>query len=229
MKIIVPIRRVPDPDRPIRVDDNGVVQVTRWIISHLDEVAVEAAVHVDAEVIAVAFGDGSQEYLLAALARGASRGYLVDIVDPDPRTAAHALADIFRREDADLVLMGDDVETGPRLAGILGVPQATHAAGMEIADSRLRVTRKLPRSREVLELDLPAVVTVNASLNTPALLSLYAIVEARGKKVDHVTVEASSPHFSVSTAVAEPVQRMCRVVENVDELVTALRWEAHVI
>src|SRR3569833_235437 len=123
MKILAPVRTMPDPTRPIRVDKTGTVDIMRWIANPIDEHAVDRAVamHVD-EIVAVATRD---DILLSALARGANRGILVDTVDD--RAFAAALVDIARAENPDLILLGDG-EAGPRLAGALGLPQATGVA-----------------------------------------------------------------------------------------------------
>jgi len=223
MKIIVLVRQIPDPDRPIRVDANGHVDIVRWIANPVDEVAVDRAVELDTEVIAVSTDEAC---LLSAMARGAGRGYLVDAVDD--RALAKALVEIARRETPDLILMGDG-EAGPRLAGALGMAQATGAANLDLVDGGVRVTRKLPGSLEVLELNMPAVVTLHRSLSVPKLISLYAIVDARDKPIERLTVAPPESGIQVIGAEAVPKTRIGRMVESVDELVHALREEARVI
>jgi len=224
MKIIVLVRQIPDPDRPIRVDANGHVDVVRWIANPGDEVAVDRAVELDAEVIAVSTDDA---HLLSALARGAGRGYLVDAA-VDDRTLANALVEIAHRESPDLILMGDG-ECGPRLAGVLDIAQATLVTSLDLVDGGVRITRKLPRSLEVLEVNLPAVVTLHPSLNIPKLISLYAIVDAREKPVESLTITPVDSGIEVISAETAPKTRLGRMVGSVDELVHALREEARVI
>lgn len=234
MKIIVPIRSVSDPERPIRVDGID-VRVTRWIVSGGDEAAIDEAVrlreiHSDVEIVAVAFGTMAEELVLSALARGADRGYIAEIEDAGPRGVAHGLAEIARREQADFVLMGDDGETGPRLAGMLGVPQAAHVGRIELLGGGVRVDRRLPRLRETLELTLPAVVTLARSTHLPRLISLYDIVAAREKPVESINIDMPiTAGVTVVESQAVPAERRLRMVANVDELVSALREEARVI
>jgi electron transfer flavoprotein beta subunit len=239
MKIIVPIRRVPDPDRPIRVTADASVDVVRWITNRLDEAGVDEAVRlraggIDTEIIAVAVGTDMEEHLLAALARGANRGYAVEAVDIDAPVTAKAIAGVFKREQADLILMGDTAadagETGPRLAGMLGIAQATNVREISLAESRLRVTRELPRAREILDIELPALLTLAPSFPAPDLISLYAIVDAAHKPVTKLPApQVSTNGVVIKSVESAPRQRAARMVQSVEELVTALREEARVI
>ena len=224
MKILAPVRTMPDPTRPIRVDKTGTVDIMRWIANPIDEHAVDRAVamHVD-EIVAVATRD---DILLSALARGANRGILVDTVDD--RAFAAALVDIARAENPDLILLGDG-EAGPRLAGALGLPQATGVDGLDFIDGGVRVSCKLPRYREVIELTLPAVIALHPSAGIPKLISLHAIVDAREKRVDHHKQAAVTSGYHVTKSEAAPKSRLGKMVGSVDELVHALREEARVI
>jgi len=228
MKIIVLVRQIPDRSRLIRVDANGHVDAVRWITNPVDEVAVDRAVvlrdeGIDAEIVAVSTDEA---HLLSALARGADRGYLIE--DGDDRSIAKSLVALAQRELADLILMGDG-ECGPRLAGALEFPQATSVETFEIVDTGLRVTRRLAKYLEVLDLTLPAVVTLHPSLVVPKIVSLYAIVEARHKRIDKLPSAGSDRDVTVISAEAAPKTRLGRLVTSVDELVHALREEARVI
>ena len=248
MKIIVPIRSIPDPDRPIRVTTAGEIDVVRWIANPVDEAAVNEAVRLagdDGEVIVVST---NEEHLLSGLARGAARGVLIyshplpegkgatgTSPQPSPwkgegaRGWSKALVVIVGREQADVVLMGDDGELGPRLAGALGVPQATQVQSIDLVTSGLRVTRELTREREVLDLSLPAVVCLQPSFFVPRLISLYAIVDAREKSVERMATAPAENGVTVIEAVTAPSRRIGRMVGSVDELVDALREEARVL
>lgn len=229
MKIIVSVRQLADADRPIRVDAAGDIQVIRWIANPVDEVAVDRAVQLrdagsEAEIVAVST---CEEYLLSALARGADRGFLVDAVDD--RSFAKALAEVAHREKPDLILMGDG-EAGPRLAGALDIPQATHVETVDLVDTGIRVTRRLAKFREVLDLTFPAVVTLHSSQSVPKIISLYAIVDARNKHVERSSSATdASPDITVISAEAAPKSRLGKMVGSVDELIHALREEARVI
>lgn len=153
-------RHVPDPD-----------QRMQRVIDQADFVALEEAVRLregGADVEIVAVGVGGEAALREALARGADRAILVcDDGPTDAGIVSHFLAGVFRREKADLVLIGG--QTGPRLAGRLGLPHVKNIVGLEIAPEgeSVRVVRETKQGRERLEVSLPAIVIVHSSLNKP--------------------------------------------------------------
>ena len=216
MKILVPFKPVPDL---------------------ADRVALEEAVRLrersaGVEIVAVCIGGaGGEAAGREALARGADRAVLVyDDGPTDAGIVSHFLAGIFAREQADLVLMSG--LTGPRLAARLGLPQATNAVGVELSadGAHIRVLCEMGRWHERWELSLPAVLTVSPRLNEPRIVSLYAIVAARVKPLEQVNGEEFGARQSVQVAVLHqepaPLRRTVRMMNSVDELLTALRQEA---
>lgn len=193
------------------------------------------------DVAAVAVADGAgQEAALAALARGADRVVLIESANrPDPRAISHWLATLARREQPDLILMGDRAveepasQIAPRVAAILGWPCATGVFSMETAGEIMIVQREIDGICEELELALPALIGVRAGLAPLPLLSLYAIVAARGKPVKSFKAASlgavpSAGYTVLETARAQTARRG-RMVADVDELISALREEAHVL
>ena len=218
MKILVPIKPVPDL---------------------LDRIALEEAVRLrersaGVEIVAVSIGGAEGEApLREALARGADRAVLVcDDGPTDAGIVSHFLAGVFAREQADLVLMSG--LTGPRLAARLELPQATNAVAVELSEDgkNARVLSETRHGRERWELTLPAVITVSPRLNEPRIVSLYAIVAARTKPLEQVKGEEFGPRPPVQVAVLRqepaPPRPAVRMMNSVDELLTALREEAQV-
>jgi len=149
MKILVPVKRVPDTDQKIevRADGSGVdTSQLPFIINPFDAIALEEAVRireggVDAEILAVGVGDAKyEEQLRSALAMGADRALRIDSDQPlDPWNTACVLRAIVDQESPDLVLMGkqavdgDCNQTGQFLAAMLGWPQATFASAIKLS------------------------------------------------------------------------------------------------
>ncbi len=116
MKILVPIKRVPDYQARIKVKPDGSAIETggiKWILNPFDEIAVEEAIRQrDAgkatEVVAVTIGpEDAATQIRYAMAMGADSGILVNyegIIDSD--IAARVLAAIFKKDTYGLVLMG---------------------------------------------------------------------------------------------------------------------------
>ena len=73
----------------------------------------------------------------------------------------------------------DANQTGQMTAALLGLPQATFASKVEIADGKVTVTREIDAGLETLEVDLPAVITTDLRLNEPRYLKLPDIMKAK--------------------------------------------------
>ena len=250
IKILVPVKRVPDPYGRVRLTPQGQIDESdlKWVINPFDEIALEEAVRLrangaDVEIVAVTIGDAvCEEQLRTALAMGADRAlHILDETPTDSGVVSHLLAAVCRRENPHIVLMGkqaidDDCnQTGQRLAALLQIPQATFASKIELSPdgSRARVTREVDAGRETLDVSLPAVLTTDLRLNEPRYVALPAIIKARSKPLERLesTELGSRPPARITTLHLEtpPPRKAGRRVGSVDELITALRDEAKVI
>ncbi len=182
MKILVPVKRVPDPTQKVKIKD-GHIDLTgaSWIVNTFDEYAVETALRLlengadgtrpqGGEIIAVTLGpDDAAKELRTCLAMGADRAIHVVTTDAeiDSLVVVKVLSAIVAAEKPDLVLMGkqavdgDANQVGQMLAGKLGWPQATFAASIELEKGGLVVGREVDGGVEYKRVPLPAVVTVD--------------------------------------------------------------------
>ena len=184
MKILVPVKRVPDPTQKAKIKD-GHIDLTgaSWIVNTFDEYAVETALRLvengadgtrlpGAEIIVVSIGpDDAAKEIRTTLAMGADRAIHVVTTDAeiDALVVVKVLQAIVAAEQPDLVVMGkqavdgDANQVGQMLAGKLGWPQATFAASIELAaDKRsLLVGREVDGGVEYKRVPAPAVVTVD--------------------------------------------------------------------
>src|SRR5690606_8370682 len=98
--------------------------------------------------------------------------------DLEPLAVAKALKAVAEAEKPDLIIMGkqaidgDNNAAGQMLAALLGWPQATFASKVEVAGGKATVTREVDGGLQTVEVDLPAVVTVDLRLNEPRYASL---------------------------------------------------------
>jgi electron transfer flavoprotein beta subunit len=246
MKILVAVKRVVDANIKVRVktDQTGVeLANVKMAINPFDEIAVEEAVRLKesgtaTEVVVVSAGTAqSQEVLRTALAIGADRAILIDTnEDLQPLAVAKLLKAVIDKEQPQLVLLGkqaiddDSNQTGQMLAALAGLPQATYAAKITVADGRAVVAREVDGGEETLSLSLPAVVTTDLRLNEPRFVTLPNIMKAKKKPLD-VTSPADlgvdvAPRLK-TLKVAEPVKRSAgQKVPDVAALVEKLRNEA---
>jgi electron transfer flavoprotein beta subunit len=190
MKILVPVKRVADPDNAnkMKVSSDG-SKVTseglEWKLNPFDEYAVEAALRLNenaasgdklGEVIVVSLGpDEVQTTLRQPLAMGADRGIHVKTTDEelDSLVVAKALKAIVDAEKPDLVLMGkqavdgDSNTAGQMLAELLGYPMATFAMSITQEGNDLVVGREVDVGVLTVKVSLPAVVTVDLRIVAP--------------------------------------------------------------
>jgi electron transfer flavoprotein beta subunit len=249
MKILVAVKRVVDANFRIRVkrDGSGVeLDNVKMAMNPFDEIAIEEAIRlkekgIATEVIAVSVGPAkAEDTLRQALAMGADRAILVQ---HDGRTESLGVAKVLKaitvKEGADLVLLGkqaidDDAnQTGQMLAALMSCGQATFASAIEIAGSTLRVTREVDGGLRVVELNLPAVITVDLRLNTPRFAALPAIMKARTKPLAKLPPSELgvdlSPRLELLTTEAAPERKGGVIVGSVAELIDKLRTDAKVI
>jgi electron transfer flavoprotein beta subunit len=242
-KIIVCLKRVVDYNVRIRVKPDGSGVVTEGLkmsINPFDEIALEEALRIReqgkaSEVVLVSIGpDDAQQQLRTGLAMGADRAILVQTsAELEPLAAARVLNQLVIREQPGLVLLGkqaidDDCnQTGQMLAALWNRPQATFASKLELNGDVATVTREVDAGLEVLEVDLPAVVTADLRLNEPRYVKLPDIMKAKKKPIETLPVESLgvdvAPVLRVTRYEAPAARSRGVMVKNVDELVGALR------
>lgn len=161
--------------------------------------ALEAALQIKAgseagsvSITAVSMGPPmAEEILYEARALGVDQGVLLTdrrMAGADTCMTTHILGEFIRREcpDADLILCGSqssDSETaqvGPQLAEDLGIPAVSYARRLELQDRCIRVERHVDDFLELLELDLPGLVTIDhgGSAYTPRYVALEGVAQA---------------------------------------------------
>lgn len=249
MKILVPTKRVPDPETTIRIlpDGSGIAtDNVKWVINPFDEIAIEEALRIkekqgSGEVVLVAIGQKTwQEQLRTGLAMGADRAILVVTEKPlDTLAIARVLAKIVSDEKPELVLLGkqaiddDSNQVGQMLAEILGWPQATFASKVELDDTKCTVIREVDGGLETISFPLPAVVSADLRLNEPRYASLPGIMKARKKELKEIPVDSLgvdlAPKLAIKTMKAPPKRQGGRKVGSVQELVQLLHDEAKII
>jgi electron transfer flavoprotein beta subunit len=250
MKILVPVKRVPDPATTIRVLPDGTGIATdnvKWVINPFDEIALEEALRIkekqgSGEVVLLSVGQQTwQEQLRTGLAMGADRAILVRADSPlDTFAIARIMAKIVNNEKPELVIIGkqaiddDSNQVGQMLAELLGWPQATFASKVEIVEgNRCTVVREADGGLETVAFPLPAVITTDLRLNEPRYASLPGIMKARKKPLTEVTVDSLgidlTPKVKIKIMKAPEKRQAGRKLGSVLELVQALHTDAKVI
>ena len=243
MKILVGIKRVVDYNVRIRVksDGSGVdTDGVKMSINPFDEIALEQALRIREagqadEVIVVSVGDNScQQQLRTGLAMGADRAIQIDTSEQlQPLTIARALLKVVEKEQPGLVLLGkqaidgDNSQTAQMLAALWNRPQATFISKMELSDNNARVVREVDAGLETIEIELPAVVSVDLRLNEPRFVKLPDIMKAKRKPLevlafDELGVEVEND-LQISHYTPPPAREKGIMVEDAAQLVAELK------
>jgi electron transfer flavoprotein beta subunit len=203
LKICVLVKEVPDAAVEKRMD-SSTMRLDRSGEKNLnpfDTHAIEAAMQIREggkadvdEIVAVTMGpESAQRALHKAVSLGADRS--VHLTDPslagsDVCATGYALAQILRREDPSLVLLGqqsDDGECytiGAVVADHLQMPSLTQVIQIDVTDGKLRCERQAEYGYDTVEVELPAVISVGDAINEPRYPSLKAIMGAKKKQLD---------------------------------------------
>jgi electron transfer flavoprotein beta subunit len=224
------------------IDPNGV----KFIVSPYDEFAIEAGLQVkeaegDGEVALLSLGgDDTTETLRQGLAMGADRAVLLK-GDPgqDGLAVAKALAAELQSMEASLILFGmkgadmDQQQVGPMTATLIGLPCVTAVSEFEVSGGTVTCRREVEGATEVLEMDLPAVVTMTKGKFEPRYASLKGIMAAKRKPLEEKDGQGGEARLTVKKLSYPPERPAGRIVgegpDAAPELVRLLREEAKVL
>ena len=202
MNIIVCVKHVPETaEAELSIDDakkdvkkEGLVfDINEW-----DEYAIEEALLIKERLggyvtVITAGGEESEQTLRKCLAKGADEA--VRITDKAfERSDAYVMARILHRailaRKFDLVFTGVQTSdessalVGPVLAQLLGISCATLVKKIEISGNKIKVHRELEAGfEEMLELTLPAVLTIQTGINEPRYVSVAGIRKAAQREI----------------------------------------------
>jgi len=208
LNVVVCLKQIPNPDLQFQVGPDG-RDIKRDALTYKtngsDEYALEEAVRLKerhgGRVVALTAGPKRAEQMLReALAKGADEAVRVAYDDPaayDAMKVARILAAAIKSIPHDLVLTGvqsdDHINslTGGLLAGVLGHPHASVVTKVEVAPPAVTAHRELEGGDvQVVQLALPAVLTVQFGINTPRYAPLPAIMKAARQPIKELTPAA---------------------------------------
>lgn len=202
MNIFVFVKRVPDTESRIRIQDGGKAVAEdglNFVLSPYDEYAVEEALRLKeakgGTVTAVALGpEAALAVLRKSLAMGADEAVLIkdDAAESyDGLRTATLLAGYLRAKGGayDLLLFGkqavgaDNAQVPSMVAELLGLPQVNVVTKLEVGDGTGTALREIEGSREKVVFSLPAVVSAQKGLNEPRYETLRGIMAAKKKAI----------------------------------------------
>jgi electron transfer flavoprotein beta subunit len=246
MNMIVCIKQVVDPEAPpasFKIDTATNKAVSppgvQPVISPYDEQAVEAALRIkDAQggkITVVSLGaDLLIDVLRKSLSMGADELILLQdeaFADGDSWSTAYALAMAIKKiGDYDLIICGrqagdwDAGQVGSGIADFLELPSVTVAQKIDIIDGKAKVERITDDGYEVIEVSLPALITVSSELGEPRYPTLKGIMAAKKKQpitwkpadigVDPAQIGAAGRHTKL-VKLYQPVSEVkCQIIEG---------------
>ncbi|WP_201294793.1 MULTISPECIES: electron transfer flavoprotein subunit beta/FixA family protein [unclassified Nocardiopsis] len=201
MNIVVLVKQVPDTatERKLNPDDRTLDRAASdGVINELDEYAIEEALQLKekhgGEVTVLTMGpDQATDSIRKALSMGADKAVFLNddaLHGSDSLQTAYALAQVLGTMEYDLVVLGSestDARTGvvgAALAEYLGLPQLTFARKVDVDGSTIRIQRQTDYGYDLVEAQLPAVVSVVEKINEPRYPSFKLIMQAKKKPVD---------------------------------------------
>ena len=250
MKIAVCVSHVPDTATRIKIgadrksiDSAGVT----YIINPYDEFAVEEALKTkeklggDTIVYAISVGgDANKESIRKALAMGVDEGVLLkDDHQRDSFGIAQALAEEIKSLGCELAFFGkqsvdfDNSITGQITAELLGYNCVPVVVDFKLDGSKITAEREIEGGREVVETELPAVITAQKGLNEPRYASLKGIMASKKKTISEKPTVPTQNHSEIIDINLPATKQPGRIIGTdssaVPELVKLLREEAKVI
>jgi electron transfer flavoprotein beta subunit len=149
---------------------------------------------------------------------------------------AKGLAAELKGMNASLILFGmkgadmDQQQVGPMAATLLGLPCVTGVSGFELGDGTVTCRREVEGGVEVLEMDLPGVITLTKGKFEPRYASLKGIMAAKRKPLDLKDALGGEDRLVVKKLAYPPERPAGRIVGEgagaAGELVRLLREEA---
>lgn len=202
MNIIVCIKRVPDTaDADITIDKSGkdidkgglAFDLNEW-----DSYAIEEAILLKEKLggtvtVFSVGGEDSNESLRKCLAMGADDA--VRLSDPafagsDGFVTARILAEAIRKRPYDLILTGTQAEddgygqVGVVMAEMLSIPHVSIVNRIDAEEKKIKAHRELEGGlEEVVEVDLPALLTIQTGINEPRYVSIMGIRKVAKKEI----------------------------------------------
>ncbi len=241
LKILVPVKRVVDPYVRIRVQSGGCgidTQSLKMVMNPFDEIALEEAIRLKekglvSQIIIASIGDNAcQETLRHGLALGADEAILIDNTQAcSSYDFAQLLKALVEEEQIELVLMGkqaidsDANQTPQMLAALLDWPQATFVSKVSIQGKIAELVRETDIGLETMQINLPAVVSVDLRLNEPRYASLPNIMRAKSKplKVVSMTLTSEKPFSQVDKIMPPMVRQKGVMLSDVQELIEKIK------
>lgn len=206
LRIVVPIKQVPDMERVEFDIEKGVVDRTsaEGEINPFDLNALEAAVQIKEKlggtITVISMGPSQAESALKdALSRGADSAVLLvdrEFAGADTLATSYVLASAIKKlGQFDLIICGektvdgDTGQVGPEIAEHLGIPHVAYVSEIKEVGEKLVVACDMEGDRYLIESAFPLLITVTKDINVPRLPTFSDKLKARKAEVETWTAD----------------------------------------
>ena len=218
MNIIVCAKQVVDVSE-MKVDPNTKKPILTGVaqkISDIDKNAMEEAIKIKEKnggkitVVTVGPSD-AKERIKELLAMGADEGVLVNPPEVyDYRVVSNLLSEAIKKiGNYDIILFGEasidlfSGQIGPRLAGLLGVPQITYAQSVNAEKDKVTAERNMGEQSITTESNYPVLITVTKEINEPRLPSLMQILGSASKPINEWSADSLDAKIDAKVSTIE--------------------------
>jgi len=212
VKILTTVKKVVDVELNINIENGAIVEDgLQYVMNAWDENAVEAAVQLkennsaETTLVSIGSGEDNTKMIRKAYAMGIENGIEIDdpaLAKADSFVYARVLQKVYEKGDYDLIISGkqaqdtDSGQTGIILSENLGIPCVSNVIAIDVVDDQhIKVSRLGDAGTEIVELELPAAVTVSDSINEPRLPAMRGIMMAKKKKIEGLDLAALGTSF----------------------------------
>ncbi len=248
MNVLICISRVPDTATKIVVGSDGKTidnQGVKFIINPYDEYAIEEGLRIKEKfggsVTAVTVGsEQSSDILRTALAMGVEKATIIKAPEIfDSYFVAYNLAEYAKSIKPDIILLGrqsvdfDSFQIPSLLAGLIDYNLVTVVSKLTIDANKIICERDVEGGKEIVETNLPCIISAQKGLNEPRYPKLPDIMKAKSKPIEILEAKPTDLKMEVISMEIPMKQRIGKILsdsdEDINELVRLLHEEAKVI
>jgi electron transfer flavoprotein beta subunit len=243
LRIIVLVKQVPATEN-VKIDEETGTMVRsamEAVINPFDLYAVEAAVRIkeqngeDVQVSVLSMGPlMAADAVREAIAMGCDEGFLIsgkEFAGSDTWATAYALAKgITVLGEFDIVLCGEratDGETGqvgPMVGTFLDIPVLTYVSGIDrINGEEIVACRVIEGGYELVQANMPVLISVVKEINEPRLPTLAGKIQAREAKIlvlDPADINAENEKLGLSGSPTRVVKIAYPTITRTGEIVS---------
>ncbi|MBS4913225.1 MAG: electron transfer flavoprotein subunit beta/FixA family protein [Veillonella sp.] len=212
MELLVCIKQVPDTSE-IKLDPETNTLIRTGlpsIVNPFDMNALEAALkvkdlHPGTRVSVITMGPPqAQVALRECVSLGADEAYLITdraFAGADTLATSYTIAKAIEKVQQDQgkpfdmifcgkqAIDGDTAQVGPQIAEELGIPQVTYVCDIKVEDGYVRTHREHEEGFEVLDTDMPLLITAVKALNEPRYPTLLNSIRAFNYEIKQITAK----------------------------------------